>query len=293
MMILSMCTAVLADRISDKEAIKILKDAGFDAFDYTVRKGSCAEEKLLQETHIEYAEEIRKYAEKLEIECNQAHAPIPSNDEGDEYLKIIRSIEMAGILGAKIIVVHPIKAPGELYQVKKKALFARNMAFYRSLIPYAEKNNVKIAIENMYSVDENKKAIVSGVCAHGDEFCEYIDTLDSEYIVACLDTGHVALTGDTVSNLMHDMGDRVKALHIHDVDFVNDNHVLPYTGKIDWNEVCKVLADSGYDGDFTYEACNFFSPYMDDDFIPIAAKFAEQVGRSLIKKIEKARAEIR
>ncbi|MBQ7120181.1 MAG: sugar phosphate isomerase/epimerase [Oscillospiraceae bacterium] len=291
-MVLSMCTAVLADRFSDKEVIKILKDAGFDAFDYTVRKSSYAEEKLLEDTHIEYAGELRRYAEKLGIVCNQAHAPIPSNDEGEEYIKIVRSIEMAGALGAKIIVIHPLKAPGELYQVKKNELFHRNMAFFRSLIPYAEKSNIKIAIENMYSIDENKKAIVSGVCAHGDEFCKYVDTLDSEYIVACLDTGHVALTGDTVSNLMYNMGHRVQALHVHDVDFVNDNHILPYTGKMDWNEVCKALTDVGYDGDFTYEACNFFSPYMDDDFIPIAAKFAEEVGRSLIRKIERAKLDL-
>ncbi len=282
---LSMCTAKLSDRFSDKEAIKLLHDAGFDAFDFTMILGVHTKEQP-NNGHLAYADELKRYADELGIVCNQAHAPIPSKESGVEYEEIVRSIEMAARLGAKIIVVHPIKDAPNGYQSHKKELFDKNMAFFKSLIPYAEKNNIKIAIENMYSIDKEKNEIVSGVCSHSDEFCRYIDTLNSEYIVACVDTGHATLTSDTPQNLLHGMGNRVKALHIHDVDRKNDNHALPYTGALDWNEICKALAEVNYDGDFTYEACNFFSPYMDDDFIPVAAKFAEQAGRSLMRKIE-------
>ena len=75
-------------------------------------------------------------------------------------------------------------------------------------------------------------------------------------------------------------------IHIHDVDCVSDNHTLPYTRKLNWDEICKTLAEMDYQGDFAYEVRSFFSPYMEDDFLPIAVKFAEQVGRSLIRKIE-------
>ena len=279
---LSMCTAKLSDRFSDKGAIKILSNAGFDAFDFTMKFG-------YGKGYLEYADEIRKYADELGIICNQAHAPIPSSDSGTEYEEIVHSIEMAARIGAKVIVIHPLKDRGDGYRWQKKALFERNMAFFRSLIPHAEKHNIKIAIENMYSPDPDKKTIVSGVCSHSEEFCEYIDTLASEYIVACLDTGHAALVSDTVPNLLDGLGKRVQALHIHDVDYINDSHALPYTGKLDWNSICKALAETDYQGDFTYEACNFFSEQMDDELVPIAAKYAEQVGRSLIGKIEKAK----
>ena len=130
---------------------------------------------------------------------------------------------------------------------------------------------------------------MSSVCSHGDEFSEYIDVLNSEYIVACVDTGHAALVSDSAQNLLRILGKRVQALHVHDVDCVGDNHTLPYTRLLDWDDICKTLAEVGYEGCFNYEAGNFYSRYMEDDFIPVAAKFAEQVGRSLIRKIERFR----
>ena len=289
---LSADTKILSRRFSDKEAIRILKDAGFDAFDFTIYLGTEAEKRLEDDDYMAYAEEIRAYAAELGIECNQAHAPTPSREAAEYYHKIVRSIEMAAHIGAKIIVVHPIKDEGDGFHWQKKDLFERNMKFYRSLIPYAQKYGIKIAVENMYSFDKRRNVVVSSVCSHSEDFCEYIDTLNSEYIVACLDIGHAALVSDSPSNMLHNLGKRVQALHVHDVDCVSDNHTLPYTRKLNWDDICKTLAEVGYNGDFTYEAGNFYSCYMEDDFIPVAAKFAEQVGRSLIRKIEKFKSEI-
>ncbi|MBE6912195.1 MAG: sugar phosphate isomerase/epimerase [Ruminococcaceae bacterium] len=278
----------LIRRFSDKEAIKILADAGFDGFDLTISYGSEAE-KSLENDYMKYAEEIKQYANSLGIECVQAHAPQPSREDGEYYDKIVRAIELAAYVGAKIIVVHPIKDEGDGFQWQKQSLFEKNMRFYKSLIPYAEKYNIKIAIENIYSFDKRRNVVVSSVCSHGDEFSEYIDVLNSEYIVACVDTGHAALVSDSAQNLLKILGKRVQALHVHDVDCVGDNHTLPYTRLLDWDDICKTLAEVGYEGCFNYEAGNFYSRYMEDDFIPVAAKFAEQVGRSLIRKIERFR----
>ena len=279
----------LIGRYSDKEAIKILSDAGFDGFDLTISYGSEAEKSLSTDNYMNYAEEIRQYACELGIECVQAHAPQPSRESGEYYRKIVRAIELAAHVGAKVIVVHPIKDEGDGFQWQKEALFQRNMGFYKSLIPYAQKYNIKIAIENIYSFDKQRNVIVSSVCSHGDEFKKYIDTLGSEYIVACVDTGHAALVSDSASNLLRILGKRVQALHIQDVDRVGDNHTLPYTRILDWDDICKTSAEIGYEGTFNFEAGNFYSRYMDDDFIPVAAKFAEQVGRSLIRKTKIAR----
>ena len=277
----------LTRRFSDKEAIRILSNAGFDGFDLTISYGSEAEKSLSNNDYMKYAEDIRKYAKELGIECVQAHAPQPSRESGEYYEKIVRAIEIAAHVGAAVIVVHPIKDEGDGFQWQKESLYKRNMRFYKSLIPYAEKYNIKIAIENIYSYDKLRKVIVSSVCSHADEFVKYIDTLNSEYIVACVDTGHAALVSDSASNLLHTLGKRVQALHIQDVDCIGDNHTLPYTRILDWDDICKTIAEIEYEGAFNFEAGNFYSCYMEDDFIPVAAKFAEQVGRSLIRKIEK------
>ena len=56
-------------------------------------------------------------------------------------------------------------------------------------------------------------------------------------------------------------GKRVKALHVHDNDLVRDVHTLPFTRKIDWDEVMTALKDIGYDGELTFEADTFLSQF--------------------------------
>ena len=78
--------------------------------------------------------------------------------------------------------------------------------------------------------------------------------------------------------------DRVQALHVHDNDYTVDKHTLPCLYNLDWDEICKALAETGYRGNFTYEADNFLVKY-DDCFIPTALKFMHDTGRYLIDKI--------
>ena len=80
-----------------------------------------------------------------------------------------------------------------------------------------------------------------------------------------------------------------EALDINYAPLQEQNFAFELSGR----ELCKTLAEIGYEGAFNYEAGNFYSRYMEDDFIPIAAKFAEQVGRSLIRIIEEFKSEIR
>ena len=108
---------------------------------------------LSEDNYLSYLHDLKEHAEKLGIECNQAHAPFPTQLNGnDEYnqmtLKmIIRSMECAAFLGAKIIVIHPIKnssssvAKGYSYVPfeSHKQLFEANVEFFRKLIPYCEK----------------------------------------------------------------------------------------------------------------------------------------------------------
>ena len=121
------------------------------------------------------------------------------------------------------------------------------------------------------------------------ELIRYVDTLDSEYMVACLDLGHVGLPerDDTVQDFIRALGhDRLKALHVHDNDYVTDAHLLPYLGKMDWAEITQALADIDYDGNLTYEVAPSLINTTDDTFTALGAKFMADVGRHLINSIE-------
>lgn len=70
---------------------------------------------MLGDNYIERARNLRKISDEIGILCRQAHAPFSFQytnkiDISDpEYLKIVRSMEVASILGAKNIIVHTVK----------------------------------------------------------------------------------------------------------------------------------------------------------------------------------------
>ncbi len=256
-------------RFGLKESVRILHSAGFDAYDVSLHALPGTDDPLNGENFREIARDVRAYADSLGIVCNQAHAIFPpvKGDEKDpeRYDTLIRHMEIASILGARIIVVHP--AQHLYYHKNVEKLKEINLEFYRSLVPYCEKFGIKVAVENMWRryYDKSGTAIVDSVCSRPDEFCEYVDMLDSPWIVACLDIGHVALVGVDMTEMIHKLGHRLQALHVHDVDTVTDLHTLPFQAKVDFEEVTQALADIGYEGDITLESDTFYGSLPGDN----------------------------
>jgi len=164
-------------------------------------------------------------------------------------------MEASAILGAKIIIVHPIT----LAQPENQK--AMNLELYNNLLPYCKKFNIKIALENMWGWDSENKKVTPAACSTGAEFREYLDMLDKNWFVACLDLGHGEMQGTDAGSsveMIHALGhERLKSLHIHDNDKIGDNHTLPFMGKINWDEIMRALKAINYDGEFTFEADTF------------------------------------
>lgn len=244
-----------------EEAIRLNADAGFDAYDISLFALMGNEYPLgfRSENYVEYAKEVRAYADSLGIICNQSHAPL-AHDNGDKahdentFNQIVKSLEIASILGAKIAVVHPKQhlpyGVGNNAQILKEL----NIEFYRSLLPYCEKYGIKVAVENMWQLDpEEEKYVVDSTCSRPEEFCEYVDAIGSEWVVACLDLGHSPIVGQDVPNMIKALGPRLQALHVHDNDLIGDLHLPPYSGKMDFDAICKALKEINYKGDITFE----------------------------------------
>ncbi|MGN1479018.1 MAG: sugar phosphate isomerase/epimerase family protein [Acutalibacteraceae bacterium] len=290
-MLLTTQTDMLGAYFGDIRAIEMIADAGFDAIDYSMFEiwdngvfGS--------DGYLDYTYQLKAAADAKGIGFVQAHAPFrgfQSLENEEEILKnesarAKRAIEIAGILGADVIVIHPMQFKSYFFN---EAYFKDvNMRFYRELLPYAEKYNVKIACENMWQKNKSAEHIVDSVCADPREFNDYIDTINSEYFTACLDLGHCGLTCREAQDCLRAMGSRVGALHVHDNDYKGDRHTVPGYGDMNWDEITKALADIGYSGSFTFEADNFLKPLKDEESAFCALKLMESIGRSLIKKIE-------
>ena len=288
-MIVSTDTAQLKVNYGDAESIRMLKEAGFDAYDYSMFVSPLGfEDPLDRADYRQYAVNLRTYADQVGIACNQAHAPFPSSTgdpEKDQQIfeKIVRSIETAAILGAKIIIVHPCQHLS--YAEHAQELREINLAFYKKLIPYCEKFGIKVATENMFQWDRQENHALHSTCSQAEEFKEYVDMLDSPWIVGCLDIGHVGLVGEDIVRMIHTLGkDRLRALHVHDNDKRNDLHTLPYLRSIDFEAVLNALKEIGYCGDFTFESNSFSAPFP-KELSPQCFRFMREVGQYMASQI--------
>lgn len=291
-MVLSTAISTYSNAFGDEKAIRLCKEYGYDAYDMSFfRMFSDENDPMNQPDYREYAKHLREVADEIGIVCNQAHAPFHSSQgdekDGERFDAIVRSIEAAAILGAKAIVVHPKQHLS--YKTEKAALWEMNLEFYRALAPFAKQFGIKIALENMWQYNNEGGRIIDSVCSRPEEFKAYLDELNDDCFIACLDIGHAAVTDEDIPHFIRTLGrDYLLALHVHDVDHKNDNHTLPYTAKINWDEVTSALAEIDYQGDLTFEADVFvrqFPKAVWDE----ASILQVAVGRHLINEIERKR----
>ncbi len=298
---------------TNKEVLKMLKNAGFDAYDFSMFL-EMSTSFLYDDDYISKAQELRDYADSIGIVCNQMHAPFPSllpdNPQyaqelfeniskasgvtrlytvGEEkwyndflHKLIVRALEIGKILGAKICIVHPFNDFDA----------TENAKMYKGYEEMARKQNVKIALENMWNWKKDAHGITAAACSHHDDFAKHLSLLNEDVFVACLDIGHAEMEGlNTCSvKMINALGNRLQALHLHDNDLRYDLHGLPYSNKIDFDAICKALAKSGYSGDITLEACNFPKRF-NKEFLPEVAKHMCEIAKYIRYKILKYKEE--
>lgn len=276
-----------------EDGIAVMAEAGFDAMDFALFNLMDKEE-FSEENAVGTCERLRRRAEDSGIVFNQAHAPFPScrfNADGTPdteycertFAKIVRSIMCASLLGAKIIAVHPFETRDKRIQKEM------NLKYYDALTPYCREYGIRIGVENMYGVGTTDRAkLIPNVCSRGCELAEYIDALPRDCFTACLDMGHSGLVGESADEAVRVLGrERLGALHVHDTDFRDDLHTIPYQGKTDWESFTQALADIEYDGDMTLEVVDgYFRPYRcDKKLMRAATMLLAETGRHIIGRI--------
>ena len=275
-------------KIDTAEAVKLIAEAGFDAVDLSLFRMNNEGDALAGPDYKQEVERIRAAAEECGMTFEQAHAPFRFKNQADyegEVLPLtLRAIEIAGMLGVKTMVVHPIHY-GD-YRKSKDEMRQKSVAYYRALIPYCEKYGVKVAFENMWQCNEFTRYIEDDTCSSAEEFASWFDEINSHWITGCLDLGHCPIVGRSTGDFIRHIGaDRIGCLHVHDNDFLHDSHTQPYFGKMDWDDITAALKEVGYKGNFTYETDTFLSRLPQELWLD-GLKFQERIGRHLIKKIE-------
>ena len=265
----------------------MIKEAGFDAFDFSYYI-KLENDEILGDNYRDFALGLKAHMDKIGISCIQAHAPFSIEYGMDKeaydkkYLNIVRSIESAAILGAKNIVIHSVTTPN-------MADFEEyNLAFFKSFIPYCEKFGICVAVENLFIRDAKRKRLNSRL-GTPKELNAFVEKINSPYIVACVDIGHAALTAATEPEdfIAAVNPEKLACLHVQDNDYLDDRHLIPYSGMFNWEAIMTSLKKIGYCGDLNFEIVKHLQKFP-DELIPTALKFARDVGRHLISIYEKA-----
>ena len=260
--------ASAAKIIGEEKAIEYIAKAGFDAWDFSMfsmckydwgtKSVLATDHPLSSDNYLAFARKLKQIGLDNGIHCNQSHAPFPVYSKDiRSYLK--RAIECTAEAGGKICVIHPdnFKGPGE------------NAEMYLELLPFAKEYGVKMATENMWCWDNELDHSTFAACATPQSFCDHVDAIHDDFMVACLDIGHAEMKGSdtTAVEMIKALDHRLAALHIHDNDKWHDSHQIPFSMDIAFMPIIKALKEIDYMGYFTLEADCYLKAYNADNVL--------------------------
>ena len=117
-----------------------------------------------------------------------------------------------------------------------------------------EKNNVCVLHENTAS--SNMPWFYPKTGADMAEFSNYVN---HPLFHSCWDTGHANIEGSQYDEIVT-LGSDLYAIHLNDNRGAQDEHIIPYFGTLNLDEVMHALKDIHYKGPFTFEAGSTLRP---------------------------------
>ena len=293
-----------------KAAYKYYADCGFETIDWNINdafKSSCLQqdgpisgggifEKSVDEIVGYFREELDEI-HKNGLTVNQAHAPFPCYVSGKPetldymigiYKKIIGFCDR---VGCKYLVIHGASLKKDNHAETLEDIYKVNEKLYSALIPDLQNTNVVVCLENLFARCD-KITYVAGACSEPYEAAAFIDKLNAaagkECFGLCLDTGHLNLLRIDCRAYIPVLGNRIKALHIHDNDGVTDQHKAPFTGNFDFMSFCEELKKIRYEGDLSFETfMQTTMEILDEDMLAPWLRLIYQMGDCFRKKIRK------
>jgi len=135
---------------------------------------------------------------------------------------------------------------------------------FRKIVEYADSIGVKIAFENTK---------LRGYIGY------ILDNIPNTNIGICLDLGHYHCNFKDIWNL-NDYKDRILAVHLHDNNGEEDQHLLPFDGTLDFNKGIRLLDELHYNGPTTLELCyrkDYCNKYTVEEFYQEAYKLGNKL----------------
>lgn len=242
---------------SDIERIRELHRAGFRYIDLSMYSFT-PDSAYMKDDWRDAVKALKQEADAIGMTFVQAHSQggnaLRDDAEHVSFLvdATVRSIEICHALGIKNTVVHPGYAKG----ISKEEWFERNRCFYQKLFPVMEALGVNVLTENSTAVNMKDKYFANS----GKDMLEFLRFVDHPQLHACWDTGHANCEGAQYDEILT-LGSELYAIHYNDNHGAKDEHLLPYLGTLNHDEVINALIDVDFKGYFTLECSSSLIPH--------------------------------
>ena len=226
------------------------KEHGFDAADLSMGSLDLASDGWRRQV-----EGILEASSEVGLGIELCHLPcLNGNPQKNEAVltafaeKMHRAIDAASALGVSHAVLHPTTPLLPMKKYDRAAQRDFVLGHLSPFVEHAERVGLSLAVENM----RIPPSVVSShrYCQEPEELCEVADTLG---IGICWDFGHANTVGFCQSEALAYVGKRLRVLHVNDNDGIEDEHLAPFMGTIDWRDAMHGLALAGFDGLLNYE----------------------------------------
>lgn len=242
------------------EIVRRCAHAGFEVMDANFFTVHYDNHPFAVDNWQQLVEDVRNEAEKCGTPFVQSHIPYRSlstrhdiemakTPEGMAHFKkmSLRAIEMSHMLGVKWAVIHLMDDPDAVMS-DNEAHIRHNLRIFDEEINLAHKLGVGLAFENLYDIPKRRRFGVKAA-----ELKAFVDHCNSPLIGACWDIGHGHnSTADQADSILL-LGDRIKALHVHDNNGKDDLHYVPFMGSVAWEKVMHALYEGGCKADLIFE----------------------------------------
>ncbi len=281
-------------KYGDRRAIEIAHEIGADAIDFNLKAEPYVEGSVYNqedEAIAAYYGELKAYADELGLIVSQTHGRCKTfcGDAEEDRVTVEKcrlDCLATAALGAPVCVIHSVATGRVGKDAEPQYVRDLNHSLFMQILPLAKQYGVKIAAETF---GDSAKYGCIDFFGDIDEFmlaCERIEATEyKDQFTVCVDTGHsnkaMRFGQPTPGDVIRRIGGRTTILHLNDNDTLTDQHKIPMTGCIDWEDVFNALDEVGYSGIYNMELS---LKHFGDDFLIEHAAFAVQALRYLLKK---------
>lgn len=159
----------------------------------------------------------------------------------------INCLKLANQLGAKNISIEP-GGPIDS-SLNREGYLKMFINGINEVLPVAEEEKVKILVEPEPGL----------LLENSNEFLQFINNFDSDYIGINFDIGHFVCVDEDPSQVIIKLANYIHHFHLADINNRIHNHLIPGLGSINFKKILGSISDIGFDGFVTVE----LYPYKD------------------------------